>query len=123
MSIDVTTYLERIGCNGSLAPTAESLRALHRAHLRAVPGEGHGGGPADAGAGARDESDLAFEQAQPSSFHRDSSVLPYAGQPGRSSRSLQNRWASIVLPANSAAAGSLASQAITAAGTSGGAPP
>src|SRR4051812_21511122 len=34
-----TAYLARIGYAGSLAPTIETLRALHRAHLHAVPFE------------------------------------------------------------------------------------
>ncbi|MEP6743409.1 MAG: arylamine N-acetyltransferase [bacterium] len=37
--VDINAYLERIGYSGSLAPTAESLRALQVAHLRAVPFE------------------------------------------------------------------------------------
>ncbi len=38
-SFDVSRYLERIGYEGSLQPSAETLRALHRAHLMAVPFE------------------------------------------------------------------------------------
>jgi N-hydroxyarylamine O-acetyltransferase len=37
--IDVEGYLDRIGHQGGLEPTAETLRALHRAHLLAVPFE------------------------------------------------------------------------------------
>ena len=37
--MDVTAYLKRIGYYGSLTPTAETLRELHRAHLLAVPFE------------------------------------------------------------------------------------
>ncbi len=37
--IDVSAYLERIGYSGSTAPTAETLRGLHLAHLLAVPFE------------------------------------------------------------------------------------
>jgi N-hydroxyarylamine O-acetyltransferase len=37
--MNVSTYLRRIGHVGSVAPTAETLRALHVAHLRAVPFE------------------------------------------------------------------------------------
>jgi N-hydroxyarylamine O-acetyltransferase len=36
---DVTSYLARIGYAGSRAPTVETLRAIHRAHLHAVPFE------------------------------------------------------------------------------------
>ncbi len=35
----VTAYLARIGHAGSRAPTIDTLRALHRAHLHAVPFE------------------------------------------------------------------------------------
>jgi N-hydroxyarylamine O-acetyltransferase len=35
----VEAYLERIGYDGSAFPTAETLRALHRAHMMAVPFE------------------------------------------------------------------------------------
>jgi N-hydroxyarylamine O-acetyltransferase len=35
----LTDYLTRIGCRGDLAPTADTLRALHRAHLLAIPYE------------------------------------------------------------------------------------
>ncbi len=38
-STDVTDYLERIGYRGDLTPTEPVLRALHRAHLFAVPFE------------------------------------------------------------------------------------
>ncbi len=38
-SVDVNTYLERIGYAGSTATTADTLRELHRAHLLAVPFE------------------------------------------------------------------------------------
>jgi len=37
--MDITAYLQRIDYQGSPAPTAETLRALHRAHLLAVPFE------------------------------------------------------------------------------------
>ncbi len=37
--MNVKTYLERIKYDGSLAPTAETLRQLHIAHLLAVPFE------------------------------------------------------------------------------------
>ncbi|HYM78556.1 MAG TPA: arylamine N-acetyltransferase [Candidatus Dormibacteraeota bacterium] len=37
--MDVTSYLARIAYTGSTAPTADTLRALHRAHLFAVPFE------------------------------------------------------------------------------------
>src|SRR6266446_5643162 len=37
--IDVGNYLERIHYSGPLAADAETLRALHRAHLFAVPFE------------------------------------------------------------------------------------
>lgn len=37
--MDVNAYLERIGYRGPLAPTAETLRALHVAHVTAVPFE------------------------------------------------------------------------------------
>jgi len=37
--MDPNAYLERINYSGSLAPTAESLRALHLAHLVTVPFE------------------------------------------------------------------------------------
>jgi N-hydroxyarylamine O-acetyltransferase len=37
--MDVDSYLARIGYCGSRAPVAETLRALHRAHLEAVPFE------------------------------------------------------------------------------------
>ncbi len=37
--MDFATYLERIDYHGSLAPTAETLRALHEAHLLQVPFE------------------------------------------------------------------------------------
>lgn len=36
---DAAAYLERIGHRGAVAPTAATLRALHLAHLRAVPFE------------------------------------------------------------------------------------
>jgi N-hydroxyarylamine O-acetyltransferase len=38
-AIDIQAYLRRIGFTGSLTPTPETLRALHRAHLHAVPFE------------------------------------------------------------------------------------
>ena len=37
--VDIPAYLERIAYSGSIDPTATSLRALHRAHLFAVPFE------------------------------------------------------------------------------------
>jgi N-hydroxyarylamine O-acetyltransferase len=37
--VDAAAYLERIGYRGALMPTTETLRALHLAHLRAVPFE------------------------------------------------------------------------------------
>jgi N-hydroxyarylamine O-acetyltransferase len=37
--VNVQVYLDRIGYRGSLVPTAETLRALHVAHLQAVPFE------------------------------------------------------------------------------------
>lgn len=37
--VDVAAYLERIGYSGDLAPTSETLRNLHRAHMYAVPFE------------------------------------------------------------------------------------
>jgi N-hydroxyarylamine O-acetyltransferase len=37
--VDATSYLKWIGYHGSLTPTAETLRELHRAHLLAVPFE------------------------------------------------------------------------------------
>jgi N-hydroxyarylamine O-acetyltransferase len=37
--VDVAAYLTRIGYSGSLAPTAETLRAIHRAHMYTVPFE------------------------------------------------------------------------------------
>jgi N-hydroxyarylamine O-acetyltransferase len=37
--MDVDAYLERIGYVGSREPTAETLRHLHRSHMRAVPFE------------------------------------------------------------------------------------
>lgn len=46
--MDTAAYLERIGYGGSLAPTAETLRRLHVAHLLAVPFENlsiHAGEP------------------------------------------------------------------------------
>jgi N-hydroxyarylamine O-acetyltransferase len=46
--VDVKAYLERINYRGPLAPTAEALRGLHLAHLRAVPFENlsiHAGEP------------------------------------------------------------------------------
>ena len=36
---DATAYLARIGYTGARAPTIDTLRALHRAHLHAVPFE------------------------------------------------------------------------------------
>jgi N-hydroxyarylamine O-acetyltransferase len=46
--LNIKTYLERINYHGSLAPTAETLRALQVAHLLAVPFENlsiHAGQP------------------------------------------------------------------------------
>jgi N-hydroxyarylamine O-acetyltransferase len=46
--LDVKAYLDRINYHGSLAPTAETLRELHLAHLLAVPFENlsiHAGQP------------------------------------------------------------------------------
>jgi N-hydroxyarylamine O-acetyltransferase len=46
--MDVDAYLERIGYRGGLAPTVETLRRLHVAHLLAVPFENlsiHAGEP------------------------------------------------------------------------------
>jgi N-hydroxyarylamine O-acetyltransferase len=46
--LDVEAYLERIDYRGPLAPDAETLRALHVAHLRSVPFENlsiHAGEP------------------------------------------------------------------------------
>ena len=46
--MDTKAYLERIKYEGSLEPTAETLRALHLAHMRAVPFENlsiHAGQP------------------------------------------------------------------------------
>jgi N-hydroxyarylamine O-acetyltransferase len=37
--MDVAAYLHRINYRGSLAPNAETLRGLHRAHLLAIPYE------------------------------------------------------------------------------------
>jgi N-hydroxyarylamine O-acetyltransferase len=37
--VDIQSYLNRINYSGSLAPTAETLRALHLAHLISVPFE------------------------------------------------------------------------------------
>ena len=37
--MDVHAYLDRIGYNGPLAPTLETLRALHRQHMLSVPFE------------------------------------------------------------------------------------
>ena len=36
---NTAAYLERIGHRGGVAPTGETLAALHLAHLRAVPFE------------------------------------------------------------------------------------
>ena len=38
-TVNVDVYLERIGYQGTRAPTAETLRQLHRAHLHTVPFE------------------------------------------------------------------------------------
>ena len=37
--LDVGAYRERVGYDGDLEPTAETLRRLHRAHVRAIPFE------------------------------------------------------------------------------------
>src|SRR5689334_17036776 len=37
--LDIPTYLQRIAYRGSLQPTAATLRALHQAHMLAVPFE------------------------------------------------------------------------------------
>lgn len=37
--LDLDAYLARLGYDGGLAPTANTLRALHRAHIAAVPFE------------------------------------------------------------------------------------
>src|SRR5215472_18946925 len=37
--VDASSYLSRIGYSGPREPTAETLRALHRAHMIAVPFE------------------------------------------------------------------------------------
>src|SRR5215831_13371548 len=37
--MDVRAYLGRVGYNGPLAPTANTLRALHRQHMLTVPFE------------------------------------------------------------------------------------
>lgn len=37
--MDIAAYLQRIGYSGSRVPNADTLRALHLAHLRAVPFE------------------------------------------------------------------------------------
>lgn len=37
--IDLPAYLKRIGHDGGLDPTAETLRALHRAHVTSIPFE------------------------------------------------------------------------------------
>lgn len=37
--IDLPAYLKRIGYDGDLAPTPETLRALHRAHTTSIPFE------------------------------------------------------------------------------------
>lgn len=37
--LDVGAYLERVGYDGDLKPTAETLRGLHRAHVAAIPFE------------------------------------------------------------------------------------
>ena len=39
LPVDIKAYLERINYHGSLAPTAETLRALQVAHLSTVPFE------------------------------------------------------------------------------------
>src|SRR2546423_12117014 len=37
--MNIATYLQRINYHGATAPTAETLRELHRAHMLAVPFE------------------------------------------------------------------------------------
>ena len=37
--MDVTTYLDRIAYRGALTPNADTLRALHLAHLQTIPFE------------------------------------------------------------------------------------
>lgn len=37
--MDVSAYLRRINYHGSLAPAAQTLRELHRAHMLSVPFE------------------------------------------------------------------------------------
>src|SRR5690242_9417454 len=37
--MDIAAYLQRIGYSGSRVPSADALRALHVAHLQAVPFE------------------------------------------------------------------------------------
>src|SRR5262245_26488069 len=37
--MDVAAYLDRIGYRGAVDPTAETMRAIHRAHMLAVPFE------------------------------------------------------------------------------------
>jgi N-hydroxyarylamine O-acetyltransferase len=39
MSVNVSAYLERVGYSGPAAPTLETLRGVHRAHMLAVPFE------------------------------------------------------------------------------------
>jgi N-hydroxyarylamine O-acetyltransferase len=39
MSMDLATYLDRIGIRPPVPVTLEGLRALHRAHLLAIPYE------------------------------------------------------------------------------------
>jgi N-hydroxyarylamine O-acetyltransferase len=54
--MDTSAYLERINCEGSLAPTVETSRRHHVAHLLAVPFENlsiHWGEPVVLAAGAR----------------------------------------------------------------------
>ncbi len=38
-AMNIAAYLERIGYSGSVTPTSETLRALHRAHMFSVPFE------------------------------------------------------------------------------------
>src|SRR2546423_15403630 len=37
--MNIATYLQRLNYHGATAPTAETLRELHRAHMLAVPFE------------------------------------------------------------------------------------
>lgn len=39
MELDLDAYFDRIGWTGGRAPTADTLRALNRAHVRGIPFE------------------------------------------------------------------------------------